>query len=183
MNFDVAVNGRPWKVAIEATEQPNQVTVGVKGKKRVIDASWLDDDTLSLIDGAAAREVRISRRDDGVLSVAFGGRTFDVVVTGSRLQAPGARPQSEVQSPESAAPVARGFSPAAPVTVKAPMPGRVVRVLVAVGDRVSARQPLVVMEAMKMENELRSPKDGVVKEVNAQVGIAVDSGAVLVVVD
>ena len=50
-------------------------------------------------------------------------------------------------------------------SVVAPMPGRVVRVLVAAGDAVTARQPVVVVEAMKMENELRSPKAGRVRDV------------------
>ena len=62
------------------------------------------------------------------------------------------------------------------------MPGRIVRVLVGVGDRVAARQPVVVVEAMKMENELRSPRDGVVTEVLVAPGAAVESGAVLIVV-
>ena len=63
------------------------------------------------------------------------------------------------------------------------MPGRVMRVLVAVGDRVTARQGVVVVEAMKMENELRAPKDGVVKEVLVAPGAAVETGAVLVVIE
>ena len=63
------------------------------------------------------------------------------------------------------------------------MPGRVVRVLVSIGDRVLAGQPIVVVEAMKMENELRSPKDGVVREVNVQAGGAVEARAVLVVIE
>jgi pyruvate carboxylase subunit B len=62
------------------------------------------------------------------------------------------------------------------------MPGRVVRVLAAVGDRVAARQGLVVVEAMKMENELRSSRDGVVTEIRVAPGTAVDAGTVLVVV-
>ena len=62
------------------------------------------------------------------------------------------------------------------------MPGRVVRVLVAVGDRVTARQAVVVVEAMKMENELRAPGDGIVKEVAARPGTVVESGAVLIVI-
>jgi biotin carboxyl carrier protein len=57
------------------------------------------------------------------------------------------------------------------------------RVLVSVGDHVTARQGLIVVEAMKMENELRTPKDGVVKEVLAVAGAPVESGAVLVVVE
>jgi biotin carboxyl carrier protein len=67
--------------------------------------------------------------------------------------------------------------------VTAPMPGRVVRVLVKVGDLVEVRQPLVVIEAMKMENELSSPKAGRVKEVPASEGQSVEAGRLLVVVE
>ena len=67
--------------------------------------------------------------------------------------------------------------------VIAPMPGRVVRVLVSVGDAVEARQPVAVVEAMKMENELRSPKSGHVKEVAVSAGTSVEAGRVLVVID
>jgi biotin carboxyl carrier protein len=65
--------------------------------------------------------------------------------------------------------------------VVAPMPGRVVKVLVAPGESVAARQPLVVVEAMKMENELRAPGPGTVREVRVTDGDPVESGAVLVV--
>jgi pyruvate carboxylase subunit B len=64
--------------------------------------------------------------------------------------------------------------------VKAPMPGLVVRVLVAIGDLVVAGQGLVVLEAMKMENELKAPAAGVVREVRAVQGAAVEKGNVLV---
>ena len=63
------------------------------------------------------------------------------------------------------------------------MPGRVVRVLVAPGDTVAARQGVVVVEAMKMENELRSPKAGTVKEVAVTPGTSVEAGRVLVVIE
>jgi len=63
------------------------------------------------------------------------------------------------------------------------MPGRVVRVLVNAGDEVAARQGVVVVEAMKMENELRSPKAGTVKEVAVTPGTSVEAGRVLVVIE
>ena len=63
------------------------------------------------------------------------------------------------------------------------MPGRVVRVLVAAGDEVAVRQGVVVVEAMKMENELRSPKAGRIKEVNVAPGTSVEAGRVLLVVE
>jgi pyruvate carboxylase subunit B len=69
---------------------------------------------------------------------------------------------------------------AGPAPIVAPMPGLVVRVNVAVGDAVQAGQGVVVMEAMKMENELRAAAGGTVRAVHAAAGTAVNKGAVLV---
>ena len=63
------------------------------------------------------------------------------------------------------------------------MPGRVVRVLVEPGDEVAARQGVVVVEAMKMENELRSPRAGRVKEVSVTAGTSVEAGRILAVIE
>jgi pyruvate carboxylase subunit B len=71
-------------------------------------------------------------------------------------------------------------APAGPAPLVAPMPGLIVRVSVAVGDAVQAGQGLIVMEAMKMENELRAASAGVVKAVRAIPGMAVERGATLV---
>jgi biotin carboxyl carrier protein len=68
-------------------------------------------------------------------------------------------------------------------SLRAPMAGRVVRVMVARGQPVAARQGLVVVEAMKMENELRAPHAGVVRAVHIAAGDSVDSGQVLVELD
>lgn len=67
--------------------------------------------------------------------------------------------------------------------VIAPMPGRVVRVLVEVGSQVEAGAGLIVVEAMKMQNELKSPKAGIVTAVNAETGAAVNAGDTLVVIE
>jgi pyruvate carboxylase subunit B len=72
---------------------------------------------------------------------------------------------------------------AGPAPLVAPMPGLVVRVTVAPGDEVQAGQGLVVMEAMKMENELRAPAAGRVARVHAAPGTAVEKGTVLVEID
>ena len=168
MNVDVMVDGRPWKVAVERAEHGGTFTVTIKGKSRVVDASWIDADTLSLIDAGAAREIRLHARDgSGAIGVEFGGKSYQAVVS--------------KQKRDLGALGAIGAIGAA--SIKAPMPGRVVRVLVAVGDHVTAKQALVVVEAMKMENELRTPREGVVKEVLVEPGTAVETGAVLIVVD
>ena len=70
--------------------------------------------------------------------------------------------------------------PAGPAPLVAPMPGLIVRVNVQAGDEVSAGQGLVVMEAMKMENELRAPAAGVVKRVACEAGTAVEKGSILI---
>jgi biotin carboxyl carrier protein len=67
--------------------------------------------------------------------------------------------------------------------IVSPMPGKIVRVLVRPGDHVTAKQGLVVVEAMKMENELRAARDGRVREVAAAEGQSVEAGAVLLVVE
>jgi biotin carboxyl carrier protein len=169
MNFDVAVNGRPWTIAIEGREHPSEITVVVKGKTRVLNASWIDADTLSLIEGSSVREVRFDRRKDA-LNVGLDGNVFEAVTKRGRVHFPGPGKNTPDRLSGSHA-------------VKAPMPGRIVRVLVAVGDRVAAGQGVVIVEAMKMENELRSSRDGVVKEVNVRQAAAIEAGTVLVVIE
>ena len=202
MNFDVSVNGKPWKVAIEEAGQAGRYTVTVKGKRREMDAAWIDADTLSLIDAQSgiAREIALTPRGSEV-DVAVGGRVYRVVAV-NKGQTPVAAQAVLAQAvPAQAVPAQAGPAQATPAQaapaqqrrrsdplsvqdgrVTAPMPGRVVRVLVAVGDKVTARQPVVVMEAMKMENELRAGRDGSVAEVLVQEGMAVDTGTILVIV-
>jgi biotin carboxyl carrier protein len=171
VNVDVAVDGRPWKVAAEPAEQPGTFAITIKGTRRIVDATWIDADTLSLIDGATAREIRIHRRANSGVGVEVGGRIYETAISAKRGR-------------EEFSGDAAGKTPSDPVSIaiKAPMPGRVVRVLVAAGDHVKARQGVVVVEAMKMENELRAPRDGTVKEVAVEPGAAVESGAVLLVI-
>ena len=64
--------------------------------------------------------------------------------------------------------------------VKAPIPGLVIKVLVTQGDQVQVGQPLIILEAMKMENELRAPRDGVVATVKVKPGNSVNQGETLV---
>ena len=79
-----------------------------------------------------------------------------------------------------AAPARAAGDAKVPVTVRSPIPGRVVKVLVKVGDTVQSGQTVVVLEAMKMENELRAPRAGQVLEVRCTEGAAVEAGQDLV---
>jgi biotin carboxyl carrier protein len=175
VNAEIIVDGHPWKVAVEPREQPGQFAITINGTRRLVDASWIDADTLSLIDDAMAREIRIHRRENGAVGVEVEGRIYETAISAKRgREGSWGRAEGRTPHPGSASAVA--------MAIKAPMPGRVVRVLVAAGDRVKARQGVVVVEAMKMENELRAPTDGTVKEIRVAAGAAVESGAILVVI-
>lgn len=75
-----------------------------------------------------------------------------------------------------------GHAPAGDLAIKAPMPGLIVKVLVQEGEAVSVGQPVLLLEAMKMENELRAARAGVVKSVKVQPRQAVDQGSTLLII-
>ena len=122
-------------------------------------------------------EASVIERTTGDLTVYVNGCPVSVrsLPSASRRQGFGAQPRrAGVRVDAASAGVRR---------VLAPMPGRIARVLVKVGDVVAVRQGLVVVEAMKMENELRSPGAGTVTELPAVEGALVNANAVLVVID
>ena len=100
-------------------------------------------------------------------------------ITGAAAAAPMAAPAAAA-APAPAAPVAA--APAGGEKVTAPMPGNILSVNVAAGDTVKRGQVLLILEAMKMENEIMSPCDGVIASVNTSKGSAVESGALLCVI-
>lgn len=126
--------------------------------------------------------------------VTLNGKTYEVEVEKGKAilldeyeaLAP-APAQPETPAPVAAAPVAAP-APAAPVnladgeTVAAPMPGNILRVEVKQGDTVKSGQLLVILEAMKMENEIVAPKDGTVAQVVTSKGAVVDTGSPLVII-
>lgn len=122
--------------------------------------------------------------EPGILSLIVDGRQYRCLLDGDAIVIAGRRHEFVVDDPRSLR-GRRGAndSGVGPRAVKAPMPGRVVRVLVSEGDEVDERQGLVVIEAMKMQNELRSPKAGRVAKVTAVTDQTVEAGAVLVIVE
>jgi biotin carboxyl carrier protein len=112
------------------------------------------------------------------------GRQYRCVLDGDGVVIGGRRYGFEVEDPRSLqGRRGPGAGTEGPRPVKAPMPGRVVRLLVEVGEEVEEGQGVVVIEAMKMQNELKSPKAGRVIRIGAAVGDTVGSGDVLVVVE
>ena len=125
--------------------------------------------------------------------VTLNGRTYEVEVEAGKAMLL-AEYEAVAPAPVAAAPVAApaaapaAAAPAAPVvtgageTVAAPMPGNILKVNVANGQAVKEGDVLVVLEAMKMENEIMAPKNGTVTQVLVQKGSTVDTGAPLVVI-
>lgn len=123
------------------------------------------------------------------LSVRVNGRVVDLTTEGTPPEmgavASGHRSYVRVESERmrSAEQAKKGGAKGGDKAVKSPMPGRVVKVLVAKGDAVQPGQGLLVLEAMKMENEVRAKAAGVVVEVHVAPGAAVEGGAKLVTLE
>ncbi|HYK36074.1 biotin/lipoyl-containing protein [Alloacidobacterium sp.] len=140
------------------------------------------------VDGAPAFDVEAQVLRPGVLSLNTGGRAYRCVLEesaeGVAIHLGGKRSLYRVDDPRSLkSRLRRHAGDDGPKPVTAPMPGRVVRVLAKVGDMVKAHQGVVVIEAMKMQNELKSPKAGKVVQMRAEPGSTVAAGDVLVVVE
>ena len=172
MTLEVEVGGRTFTVAVERTGRAGRFRITLNGAPRLVDVSPTGEFGLSLLedadaDGGASRDfqiVPIGRH--GELLVRLEGRTSDVTVNGRRsAHAEGAL---------------HGHGR---VTIVAPMPGRIVRVLAAAGDAVEAQQPVIVVEAMKMENELRAPRAGTVARIDVSEGSSVEAGAILALIE
>ncbi|MBV9081734.1 MAG: hypothetical protein JOZ62_03595 [Acidobacteriaceae bacterium] len=123
----------------------------------------------------------------GTYSVLLRNRSFTVHSTrvgdGLELWAEGRRYFVCVGDPRDRSAKSKGVSKQGSVDVRTQMPGKVIKVLAEAGKRVSAGEPLVVVEAMKMQNELRSPKEGVVARMYAVEGATVEAGERLIVID
>jgi len=171
MTFDIEVNGRSRSVTVERV-QPGRFRVVVDGVPAIVDAERVGNFGVSLVfpdGGRESESVQLApAADAGDRLAVWRGAAVPVTFNGRRTGASGAAAAGHAHGEQK---------------VTAPMPGRVVRVLVAAGDAVEARQPVVVIEAMKMENELRSPVAGRVREVSATAGASVEAGRVLVVIE
>lgn len=139
-------------------------------------------DTFRLDDGPE-RRVSAEKVQPGVYSVLMDGRSYDARVDGLTVTVCGRRFEIEVRDPRRWNRRRAGGSHAGVQHVTAPMPGKVVRVLVAVNDHVDAGQGIAVVEAMKMQNEMKAARPGTVVSINAKAGDAVTAGDVLATIE
>jgi acetyl/propionyl-CoA carboxylase alpha subunit len=162
VRLDASVDGRTIRVEVRRTDEGYTVTLD--GKVREVDLVETGDHFVSLIVDGASYEVGLEKRGDGY-----------------RVHLPDDTVTVSLADPASRA-VRRAHRPEGPTRLTAPMPGRVVRVLAEKGRDVEPGQGLVVIEAMKMENELKAPRKGRIDEVAVREGQAVEAGALLLVV-
>ena len=154
------------------------------GRTRNVEAHRKNGKFIVSLDGQE-HEVSVSEVN-GVLSLLVDGHSHEVFVGKGVVHVDGIAVDVELERPtwarkrDDRRSVGEGGGPQ---RVAAPMPGKIVRVLVKAGDHVEPRQGLVVVEAMKMENELRSRAAGTVTEVRAIEGASVEAGAILIVVE
>ena len=164
MIFDASVDGRTLRVEVRGKN--GSYTVTLDGRPLAIDLSESGRDFASLLIEGRSYEVGLERRPTGY-TVVLEDDVLSVDLTDA-VRGGGATPKRAASGP---------------ARVTAPMPGKIVRLLVELGEEVVAGQGLVVMEAMKMENELRAPRAGRVKQLGVREGQAVDTTALLVVVE
>ncbi len=165
-SYRVELGGQALTVEVVERDDGLWVRVGDGPERRVDVAVAREDGELSLLVGGEVVRGLIGRRDEGV-TVVVGGRAVDAVVLDERAA-------------RLASAAAGGRPRASETSIRAPMPGLVVAVPVEPGQAVSKGETLVVLSAMKMQNELTAPADATVKEVLASAGQTVDQNQVLV---
>src|SRR5262245_46942863 len=167
MQYEFEVGGRMRQVTVQKTGDRFAVTLD--GQTWQVDAARIDEHTLSLLVD------KVWRKGYDVLAIPDPATKQLTVLVGPTPVSIGRNGRRRIGSKSSA-------SREGPQRIVAPMSGKVVRVLVKNGDAVHARQPLVVVEAMKMENELRAGRDGIIADIHAREGASVDAGALLIVI-
>jgi biotin carboxyl carrier protein len=164
MTYDIAIDGKHYRLELEQVD--GRWTCRLNGRDVEVDAVLARRDVLSLRIGNRAYEVKCER-----------------VGNDTHLWVGSMRYAAEVRDPRSLRGRARAADEHGPKRLTAPMPGKVVRIMVAEGDEVEFGAGVLVVEAMKMQNEVKSPKKGTIRKIQVQEGAAVNAGDVLAIVE
>ena len=164
MTYDIAIDGKNYR--LDLNRQERGWSCRLDGREVEVDAVLARPDVLSLRIGNQAYEVKCERVG-GDLHLWVGSVRF----------------AAEVRDPRSLRGRVRAVDDHGPKKLTAPMPGKIVRVLVSQGDEVETGAGVLVVEAMKMQNEIKSPKKGTIQKILVSEGAAVNSGDVLAIVE
>jgi biotin carboxyl carrier protein len=167
MVYDIVISENTYHV--EVTRDGTRWFGKIDGKPFEVDAVPTARDILSIIEGEGnAYEVKRERALNGELHMLVGSSRYSCEVNDPR----------SLRTRRAAAVGADG-----PQKITAPMPGKVVRIMVPQGETVEAGKGVVVVEAMKMQNELKSPKTGKVEKVLVAEGATVNAGDTLAIIE
>jgi biotin carboxyl carrier protein len=164
MTYDVTLDGKIYRLELQRTE--NGWSCRVDGRDIPVDAVLARPDVLSLRIGNRAFEVKCER-----------------VSSETHFWVGSQRFGAEVRDPRSFRGRVRAGDEHGPKKLTAPMPGKVVRILAAQGATIEAGGGVIVVEAMKMQNEVKSPKTGTIQSILVSIGAAVNAGDVLAIVE
>ena|SRR5579862_8541609 len=166
MKYEITINGARRTVEFSPPKaEGSRVAFQVDGRSVESDAMGLSRGSYSVLLGGRSLDAAVEETPSGLL-VRVNGREYSVTVADPRAWSRGRGGGVELEGRQQ---------------LLAPMPGKIVRVLVKVGEQVAAGQGLLVIEAMKMQNEVRSPKSGALEKL-AREGQTVNAGEVLAVV-
>ena len=166
MTYIATIGERDVRVSVEEVGVA-RYKVTIDGTEHLVDAHQVQESLWSLLCGARAFEVDVHRREEE-FEVLIGGDCYKFSLMNEQHKA-------LVRS--------GGKGAAGKALITSPMPGKVVKLLVGEGEEVQADQGVIVVEAMKMENELKSALAGKVKEIFVKEGEVVESGAKLLLVE
>jgi biotin carboxyl carrier protein len=164
MLYDVTIDGKNYRLDLNRSD--GRWSCRLDGRDVEVEAVLARPDVLSLRIGNAAYEVK-----------------SELVANDSYLWVGSTRFAVELRDPRSLRSRARAGDDQGPKKITAPMPGKVVRLLVHEGDEVEVGGGVAVVEAMKMQNEIKSPKKGTIQKILVSEGAAVNAGDVLAIVE
>ena len=167
MKFEVAMNGAQRTVELER-DAGNGWRISVDGKAVDADAAEIAPGVFSILLNGKSYEIRVTPTPAGTLTLQTGRNEFTAEVADPRAWRGRRHGAHEAEGRQQ---------------VLAPMPGKIVRVLVQAGEKVESGQGLLVVEAMKMQNEIRSPKSGTVERLLVKEGQPVNAGETLAWID
>jgi len=166
MTYDVLVDGKTHR--LELTRGESTWLCKIDDEPVEVDAALTARDVLSVLVGNKAYEIKRERSLQGELHLVIGSARYAV----------------DVQDPRSLRTRrAAGAGEAGPQKLTAAMPGKIVRIMVKEKDEVKGGQAVLVMEAMKMQNEMKSPKDGRVQKILTAEGSTVNAGDTLAIIE
>jgi len=166
VKYEVLLAGKTR--VVELTRQNGAWKISLDGNTLDANAVEVAPNIFSVLLSGDSHQIRIAPRPDGTLTLYTGLAEYHAEVTDPRSWRGRRQGAAEAEGRQQ---------------ITAPMPGKVVRLLVKQGDSVEAGQGLLVVEAMKMQNEIRSPKSGKIEKLFAQEGQPVNAGEVLLWVE